>query len=219
MKAALVSNFFTTALVILAVGVWAVILSANGWVIPTSFFAPLSSVVSVLSLALLVFDKWGWSWWGLRWVARHPDLRGTWRGTFESSWVDPETAARKGPIACFLIVKQTYSGLHLRLMTTESTSVSLATTLVEEADGTWSVNGLYRNQPRVTLQERSRIHHGGLVLCVGGPPPDSLSGHYWTDRSTRGEMRLDRMSRAYADDYAAAEKLAGSLSGVGKTKT
>lgn len=217
MRAALVSNFFTTALVVLAVGAWAVILSANGWVIPTSFFAPLSTVVSVLSVALLVFDKWAWSWWGLGLLTRHPDLRGTWKGTIESSWVDPATATAKAPIGCFLIVKQTYTGLHLRLMTSESTSVSLATTLVEEADGSWSVNGIYRNEPRMILQESSRIHHGGLVLRVGGPPPDTLAGHYWTDRGTRGEMRLVRVSRESADDYLAAEKRAGSPSGVDRT--
>lgn len=219
MKAALASSFFTNALVVLAVGAWALILSANGWVIPTSFFAPLSTVVTVLSVALLVFDKWGWSWWGLRLIARHPDLRGTWKGTLESSWMDPATKALKGPIACFLIVKQTYTGLHLRLMTSESTSASLATTLVEEADGTWSVNGIYRNEPELLLQARSRIHHGGLVLRVGGPPPDRLSGQYWTDRLTHGTMALDRVSRARADDLATAEKLAGKTSSVGATRT
>jgi hypothetical protein len=217
-RAALVSNFFTTALVALAAGVWAVILSANGWVIPTSFLAPLSSVVTVLSVALLIFDKWAWSWPGLHLLTRHPDLRGTWAGTITSSWVDPETATVKAPIVCFLIVKQTYTGLHLRLMTSESTSVSLATTLVEEADGAWSVNGIYRNEPRLSVREHSPIHQGGLVLRLGGPPPDTMSGHYWTDRATRGEMQLVRVSRESADDYSTAQTRAGASSGVAKTK-
>lgn len=200
------SKFLVTPLLVMAAGVWAVILSANGWVIPTSFFAPLSSVVSVLSVVLLVFDKWGWAWWALRLIARRPDLRGTWKGTIASSWLDPATKVRLEPIDFFLSVKQTYTGLHLRLMTSESTSVSLATTLTEEPDGSWSINGIYRNEPKLSMRERSPIHQGGIVLRLGGPPPDTMAGQYWTDRGTSGEMKLARVSREPADDYLAAEK-------------
>jgi hypothetical protein len=55
-------------------------------------------------------------------------------------------------------------------------------------DGTYRVTGVYRNEPKLSVRERSPIHYGALVLDVLGDPAKDLAGHYWTDRSTRGEL-------------------------------
>jgi diguanylate cyclase (GGDEF)-like protein len=108
-----------------------------------------------------------------------PDLRGTWQGRLHSGWVDPNTNLRQEPREVFMSIKQTDATVHMRLLTTESQSVSLAAAIVQAADGQWSLNSIYRNEPGHSARHRSPIHHGGMILRVGGPPPTSMSGDYW----------------------------------------
>ena len=59
----------------------------------------------------------------------------------------------------------------------------------------------------VLIQERSRIHHGALLLDVHGSPANRLIGWCWTDRDTKGEVTLEkRVSKAYTsfDEASAA---------------
>ena len=53
---------------------------------------------------------------------------------------------------------------------------------------------MFRNQPRISVQDQSRTHLGALVLDVIGDPssPSELKGHYWTDRGTSGEIHGER---------------------------
>lgn len=39
------------------------------------------------------------------------------------------------------------------------------------------------------MRDRSPIHYGAIVLDVQGDPVKDLVGYYWTERSTRGELR------------------------------
>ena len=44
------------------------------------------------------------------------------------------------------------------------------------------------------------MHFGGLILDTHGPPnrPKTLTGEYWTDRKTKGNMTLSvRTSRLF----------------------
>ncbi len=140
--------------------------------------------------------------------AQCPDLCGTWKGLIHSEWEDPTTKLKQEPREVFLIIRQTEAALHLGLITSESRSTSLATMVVQEPSGQWSLNVIYRNEPRPSVRARSQIHHGAMVLRLGGPPPTTLSGHYWTDRGTQGEMTLRFVSRELASDYATATALA-----------
>lgn len=137
-----------------------------------------------------------------------PDLNGTWQGEIISNWEDPGSKRKLDPIAVFMVIKQTGNDLQMRLLTSESSSSSMVSTIKPEADGRWSIHGTYLNEPKLLLCERSPIHHGGIMLHIGGPPPTTLAGQYWTDRNTKGEMTLRLISRATADDYVTAKALA-----------
>jgi hypothetical protein len=202
----MISRFPLSVLVITAAAIWALVLSGNGWVIPVSFFVPLSIVIGALSLLLLVFDRWAWAWPGIRLVAKRPDLRGTWKGTIRSNWKDGERGAGLGLTHGYVAIQQTFTGLHLRMFTRESQSVTTIATLSREPDEQHVLRGLYQNVPRQLLRERSPVHHGGLILNVAGPGCDQMAGSYWTDRQTHGEVNFRWVSETRFSDFDAAEE-------------
>ena len=120
-----------------------------------------------------------------------PDIRGSWRVELKSEWVDPSTEEEVAPITCYMVVRQTLTTLSMRMMTAESSSSLVAHKIVEENDGVFLVTGVYTNTPKLRHRgKRSEIHYGALLLKVLGDPPVSLEGHYWTDRNSRGSIRL-----------------------------
>ena len=189
-----------TMLVSLSAGIWALFLSAHGWVLPLSFFSPLSVVVAALSIALPLWDKWLWKLRVLHpWAVSRPDLRGTWRGEL--------TRANVEPITIFLVVEQSFSSIELRTFTAESRSASMAASLAK-AEGQYLLAYVYRNEPDLLLQHHSRIHRGAVWLWVQGEASTELRGAYWTDRDTKGELHFQRVSRRLVSDHASALALA-----------
>ncbi len=194
-------------LVGLAACTWALVLVVTGSTLGWDFAKPFSLVVGVISIALVTFDRWLWRWPGIRSVVGRPDLEGTYWGVIRSEWVNPETGQKPAPIPAAVVIKQSYTGVVLTLFTVESSSSTIAATLDEGPDGRFAVAGLYRNEPRLSVQERSRMHHGGVRLHLAGPDT-RLHGSYWTDRGTQGEMEFSRVSRSRVADFAEAKGLA-----------
>lgn len=55
----------------------------------------------------------------------------------------------------------------------------------------WSL--IVTNKPELHLRgERSEMHHGAIALNTHGPQrrPNTLTGEYWTDRATSGQMEF-----------------------------
>ena len=202
----MISRFPLTVLVIFAASAWALVLAGHGRVIPMSFFTPLSVVIGVLSLVLLAFDRIAWRWPGVRSLARRPDLRGTWGGTLTSNW-KKEDGSATDPIEVFLVIHQTFSDIHLRLLTPELHSISITASVLHEPDARFAVASLYRGEPKLEVRHRSPIHRGGLYVSVAGDDGSRLLGEYWTDRNTQGSLDLRMVSRRAALDYEAAKSL------------
>ncbi|KYF65103.1 hypothetical protein [Sorangium cellulosum] len=189
-----------TILVLFGAALWALVLSGHGWPVPLSFFTPLSAVVSGLSVLLLLWDAWLWRLDLLHpWPVSQPVLRGTWRGQL--------TPATGEPLPIFLVVEQTFSTVETRTFTDESRSASIAARL-DRVDGDFLLAAVYRNEPDLRLQKRSRVHRGAVALRVHGPRPAELRGCYWTDRDTKGELHFERVSRQLASDFKSAAALA-----------
>src|SRR5207244_1086903 len=138
------------------------------------------------------------------WFVDRPYLKGTWKGVLVSSYVDPATQKPVPPIEAYLVIRQTYSSIHLRLMTKESASESVANNIPKGEDGVYSVASVYRNTPQLAHRHRSAIHHGALIMRVEGDPVMALTGEYWTDRMTRGEMRFMEKSDTLYFDFESA---------------
>ncbi|WP_437669479.1 hypothetical protein [Sorangium sp. So ce131] len=189
-----------TILALFCAAVWALYLSGHGWVLPLSFFSPLSVVVSALSIALLLWDAWLWRLGLLHpWPVSQPVLRGTWSGVL--------TRADAEPLTIYLVVEQTFSRIRTRTFTAESRSASISAGL-DKADGDFLLAAIYRNEPDLRVQDHSRIHRGAVYLRVHGPRPTELRGCYWTDRNTKGELHFERVSPELASDFTSAAALA-----------
>lgn len=191
----------------LVVVIWAVVLFAQGHPVPLDYLKAFSYVVTGVSFALLLWERWLWSWRIFRpWLTTQPDLRGTWKGHLMSNWVDPVTKQGRGQIEAYLVVRQTYSKTDVRLLTAESDSVSLSANIFADGEGIHTVAVVYRNTPRAMLRERSPIGHGGMLLNIRGTPIHRLDGEYWTDRETKGELTLTLRSNEPCHDFEQAQK-------------
>ena len=196
----------TKVLVGLIVVIWAVVLLVQGHPVPLDYLKAFSYVITGVSFSLLLWERWLWSLRMFRpWLTTRPDLRGTWKGHLVSSWVDPNTQRGRGEIETYLVIRQTYSTIDVRLLTAESGSVSLSANIVADGEGIHVVAVVYRNTPRALLRERSPIGHGGMLLYVRGTPIHQLDGEYWTDRETKGELTLTLRSKELCHDFAQAQ--------------
>ena len=195
-----------TALMAVAVLVWAALLWWQGVTPSPSWLRPFSGVVAALMLLLAAFNTWLWKWPIFRgWLVNGPVIEGTWRVVLQTRWKNPETGVVPGPITGYMTIRQKYDTLSMRLMTKESSSVLLGAEILTESDGTRSIVGVYRNEPMMAVRDRSRIHHGALLLNVSGATPARLVGKYWTDRDTAGDMELsERKPRLFEDFDSAA---------------
>jgi hypothetical protein len=195
-----------SALLLFASTVWGLALVLGGITLPPGAFGPFSIVVGSLVFALSVFDVWLWRVPVLQgWFVKRPALYGTWRVTFHSDWVDPETNEGIPPKVGYMAVRQTYSSLSMKLMTDESTSSLVAEGLSVGSDGTFKVFAVYRNESRIAVRDRSPIHYGAFALDVQGSPASRMEGAYWTDRNTRGDMTLTDRNKKVIDGYGEAD--------------
>ena len=185
----MISRLHLSALLAVAAVVGGAVLVINGAAVRLEWLGAVSATVTVVSLALLAFQHWIWRWRLLHgWFVEVPDLRGTWRITLKSDWVDPETKKRPADIEGYLAVRQTYTNLSLRLMTSESSSKLIGSSIHRAEDGLYEIIGVYQSHPKLSQRKQNPIHFGALLLQVEGDPPSSLSGHYWTDRESWGQL-------------------------------
>lgn len=166
-----------------------------------------SAAVLVVTLLLTAYDLWLWRMPPVQKLPGVPrNVRGTWKGTIASMRVDPATGSQISPIDAFLVVRQTSTTVSVRLFTEESSSSSTLTR-VAEPDGLPVLDYLYLNRPRTRVRDRSPMHHGSVALEISGTPAHRLTGRYWTDRDSKGEMHFEARNPKVVDDFGDAVSL------------
>lgn len=163
----------------------------------------LSATVFIGSALFMAWELWVWRF---PWVQLIPGVplcvRCTWKGTLESSWINP-SGQKIAPKDAYLVVRQNFSRVHVTLLTNESKSES-SLAAVTETEGLSVLHYLFFNKPKLKHEVISRMHHGSTTFEVSGKPARRMAGHYWTDRDTKGELDFDRHSKKIADDYEEA---------------
>lgn len=157
------------------------------------WLSPLGPGVAVAGAGLWLFDRYAWRWAGICKVVGRPVLHGTWYGELASHWVNPETNHRV-PVDpdVFLVVRQRYWHITVRLLTKESSSVSMLANLEKGTDGVHQLFYVYANTPRPDVRHRSALHYGAVVIGAPRDRSQGLQGEYFTGRNTQGEMRFRR---------------------------
>src|SRR2546422_6261475 len=150
-----------------AVVAWAVCLAVFGTTLSWELAKPFFTVVGLLVGFALFLEHVAWQWeWLNGWFFDVPDLRGTWRVTLKSDWVDPETGKVIAPIDCFMSVTQSASNLQMCLLTAQSKSWFLTSTIRRTSGGMgYEIVGLYTNQPKLGFRpKQSGIHLGAVTI-------------------------------------------------------
>ena len=151
--------------------------------------------ITVVGIAILAFERWLWRIPLLQgWFVYRPNLNGTWEVTLETDWVDERTGQRRAPVEARFEIRQTHSRLHIAMSSDESMGELVAASIIRRDDGRYRLTGTFRNEPRLSNRDRSPIHYGAFLLDVEGSAsrPDTLRGHYWNDRGSKGEMAARR---------------------------
>lgn len=199
---------YIKAIIYTAVLAWTVVLYLNHEAIKSPWLHHLSTVITVVLYAVIAFDLWLWKLPCLHdWFVKRPVIDGTWRVQLRSNWQDPSLAgATVAPIEGYMVVRQTFSTLSMRLLTAESHSELVGTEIVCSADRQYCVSGVYRNEPRFKARERSEMHYGAVWLRIITQPAKQLVGHYWTDRATAGEMELTTRQKEKFQTFDSAKR-------------
>jgi len=141
---------------------------------------------------LALWDVWLWRLPGVKNLVRRPRLDGLWQVTLtptDDSHI-PQ-GGNRGPIAAFLIISQSYWSIHVRQYTAESISRSRAF-FWEQPNGadTERLTFIYDNDPKQSQRHRSTWHLGSCILDPANRRPLTMSGVYFTDRYTKGDMEI-----------------------------
>lgn len=193
-----------TAALAVATSAWGGMLAMQGTQLSWEHLAPFTTVVGVLVGVSLAMEYVLWRWRPLQgWLFDRPDLRGTWKVTIQSEWINPETGERVPPITAYAGVVQTLSKLQIQLMTPESESCLLAHAIEPTPCGNrFNVSVVYANTPGVELRGvRSERHVGAATISTHGAKykPESMTAEYWTDRRTVGRMTFEgRIPKVYS---------------------
>lgn len=115
----------TWALVVVVLALWVVVSMAQGESRPTRLLTSLSYVVSGTWGVLVLWERWLWRCGIFRpWLTARPVLRGTWKGELRSNWHGPDAWLGSGPIEAYLVIRQTFSSLDVRMFSLESESIA-----------------------------------------------------------------------------------------------
>lgn len=175
---------------IVAIVASSIIVAIGGGSAILSISLAATMVVVILFVAGLV---WRRLWALVPWIARHtfPDLSGIWEGQLESDWIDPQNQEPLPPIPTKIVISQGLFETSVRLQT--GTSASHSNRVILEPNypaATFRVWYTYRNTPNAMAQRVSMEHDGVAFLEWDANEPDKLQGQYFTNRKTKGDIRV-----------------------------
>jgi SMODS-associating 2TM, beta-strand rich effector domain len=160
----------------------------------------LSYLPTAATLVVALWDVWLWRQPGLHRLARRPLLLGTWKAILsptDESHIPP--GGDRGPIEAYVVINQSYWSISVCQYTRESRSESRAGVWIGDGAGpNRRLTFTYANSPKQQFESRSRAHLGTTSLDIVGNCPPSLSGYYFTDRYTKGDIVLTLFDRGVA---------------------
>lgn len=204
------AGLYVTALLVVGGLVLGSVLRGQPPSSPSEWLSPIGPSVALAAAALWLFDRWAWRQIGIRRLVRRPVLHGTWHGEITPKWIDPRTNKTvESDTDVFLVIRQTFWSISVRLLTNESTSKAVHAELVRDGDGVCELVYVYSNKPQSSVSHRSKQHHGAVVISAPRNGSDGIEGNYFTDRKTVGDMRFHKHFSRLIETHSAGLGLVG----------
>ena len=171
-----------------------------------SFWSEVSFATLFVGTILYLLTAWLWRpiWQHAPYLRQRmfPYLHGTWKGTLHSTWVNPATGQTVAPIPATFKIRQ---GLFVTSVTmTSGESGSHSTNLVLQAypeRDCFRIWYGYANGPKQVYRHRSAPHDGVAYLEFDASgKADRLTGRYFTERQTSGDIEIGRISLEVDED-------------------
>lgn len=178
--------------------VYAAVLYLLGVELDSRIKQGLALLPAAAALLVLAFDLWLWKAPGIRRLAKRPRIDGAWLTTIRPN---PKSAiprgGNKGPITGAVIIEQNYWSISVRSLTLESRSRSTSAAFRQPGDSakTWLLAYTYLNEPYQEHRPRSQPHVGASQFEMTGHQPTHMTGTYWTERLTAGDIELTWKTR------------------------
>lgn len=187
--------------------VWSTVLALNGIHLSDTWSRFLSFFPLVLVGLFALFDNWLWQIKPLRRLFNRPQLNGTWKGELTSIRADADgKEVNHDPIPVFIVIRQSFLGLSIMLLSEETTSRSIGALLQYTPPAGFCIYYHYDSKPHIRVRTKSPRHAGGSKIEVSGIEPKRLSGEYWTDRQTRGSFEVSKASSAKVGTWVEANE-------------
>lgn len=162
---------------------------------PMKWISAVAFLIEIVIVGLLSW-RWRWLWKKVpqlnHWI--FPDLNGAWEGTLISTWVDP-AAPSAAPTSkkAKVEIRQGLFDVHIKLTTDEASSFSTGVFLTAfPPAGRYRVGYSYTTEPKAQVRRRNSKHDGTAHLDWDENQPAVLTGRYFTDRETSGDLKLRR---------------------------
>lgn len=197
------SGNWTRGVIFAAAGLWIALAFFMDFPVDRNWLKYVGILASVVVWALLAFDLWVWRWLPYA-LTKRPNLKGTWKGTYTSSW---ETDAGPSlPTEFYLVVRQTYSTINVEALfsISRSRSSSANITLGEGSPILWYT---YDSSAHALKTTGNPPHRGATQLTIQTEPQIALEGDYWTSRQTVGRIEMSVVSSKCAGSFAGAQGL------------
>ena len=198
-------KYFVYILVVLSVLIWVLILSVTDTEFRLTWMSLkfLPTVVSIDAIIWLFFAKWGWKNRIFHnWLVPFPCLEGTWEGTIQSTWINPETGTTPNSIPIILVIRQSFMSISCVMHSQEMISRSYsADFLIDLENNLKKITYTYTSTPRTIVRNRSIVHDGTALLDIITNPLHSLRGEYWTNRKSTGEIDLKFRSKELLQSF------------------
>ena len=155
------------------------------------WFIEIASPVAIYEGLYLLVDRYLWKYPPLRLIgwSTVPDLSGEWQAKFKTSY-DQYATEHAGSV----LIKQSWSSIHVWLETAQSGSHSEMATIVSEANGDQYLIYEYLNEPSASKSVATMHQHRGTCRLLIAPDAKTLKGTYYSghDRQNHGELELTR---------------------------
>ena len=144
------------------------------------FCGYIGEAIGIATLLIGIYEK---SLWRYNPLEKTPKLAKKYYGILKSTYDGVERQV-------VLEIKQSLLSVNVIMISDESKSHSLSAS-ISEFFGEKRLTYCYLNTPKSEFRSRSQIHYGTATLTI--EESGSLTGQYYTDRQTKGDINLNVM--------------------------